>query len=328
MRSRSAVPACPALPREVLARHWVWPEELYETTDRGPGVGDRHMRLWLHLADRRVLALRFAALDAPDDRVIAPTVAALAGDLRGERQGLELPDVGYVHVLYAAPVAPPPTMNAATGRSEGPLRWAPGLDGEVLDALQSLRGRRFYLSVRNYNRLAPLPPELRARRLQALRRFPALVAPILLTAHAYPNCADGQRHARRHADPEVEAAIDRGRDLTGALARHYGISRALVRSALNAEFWDISYGMRRMHPGLARCASRQQAPGKRLGARPRTGWPAQLSALHRQRRGERAVTVTACGGGSSAQLRPRLGGYLVQAATALLAALSAACRCE
>ncbi len=232
------------LPTDVLARRWVWAEELYATTARGFGAQDNQMRVWLHLADGRVLALRFAALTAPDDRVIAPTVAALAGDLRGVRQGLELPGVGYVHVLYAAPVAPPPAISAYNGHVLGSLHWTPGLDGEVLEALMRLRGTKFFLSVRNYNRLATLPEPVRSRRLQALRRFPALVAPLLLTAHQYPNCFDGQRHAWRHPDPEVEAAMDEGRDLTVALARHYGISRGLVRAQVNAEYWEANYQAR------------------------------------------------------------------------------------
>jgi len=203
------------------------------------------MRLWLHLADGRVLALRYANLTSPDDRAIAPAVAALAGDPRGVRQGLQLPDIGYVHVLYGAPLAPPPAIDPRTGRIQGNLFWSFDLDGAVIAALSALRGHKFFLSLRNYNRLATLPPEQRERRLQALRRFPALVAPILLTAHQYPNCFDGQRHARRHADAAVEEAIDRGRDLIGALARHYGISRGLVRAPLNAVYWEAGYEMRR-----------------------------------------------------------------------------------
>ena len=203
------------------------------------------MRLWLHLADGRVLALRYANLTSPDDEAIAPAVEALAGDLRGVRQGLQLPKIGYVHVLYGAPLAPPPVIDARTGRLMGGPIWSDGLDKEVIAALSALRGHKFFLSLRNYNRLATLPPVQRERRLQALRRFPALVAPILLTAHQYPNCFDGQRHAWRHADAEVEAAIDEGRDLTGALARHYGISRGLVRSPVNAVYWEAGYEMRR-----------------------------------------------------------------------------------
>lgn len=233
------------LPLCVLARQWVWPEQLYDAPPRGFGDQDRQMRVWLALADGRVLALRFAQLASPDDRAIAPALAALEGDLRGLRQGLEPPGVGYVHVLYGAPLAPPPRIRARSGRVEGNLVWAPGLEAEVLEVLRSLKGLKFYLSVRNYNRLATLPDEVRLRRLQALLRFPPLVAPILLTAHQYPNCFDGRRHAWRYPNPDVEAVIDQGKDLTGALARHYGISKGLVRSAVNAEYWEAGYEARR-----------------------------------------------------------------------------------
>jgi hypothetical protein len=82
--------------------------------------------------------------------------------------------------------------------------------------------------------------------MQALHRFPALVAPVLLTAHRYPNVVDGKRHAWREVDEAVEAAIDAGRDLTGALAAHYGISRGLVRASVNAEYWHApSHASRR-----------------------------------------------------------------------------------
>lgn len=287
------VVACPSptLPPEVRARHWVWPDELYETAARGPGAQDRHMRLWLHLLNGRVLALRFAALEAPDDGVIAPAVPALAGDLRGERQGLELPGVGYVHVLYAAPVAPPPAICAWNGRIQGPLLWTPGLDAEVLDALSRLYGERFYLSVRNYNRLATLPVEQRTRRLQALRRFPALVAPILLTAHRHPNCFDGERHAWRQADPEAEAAIDQGRDLIGALARHYDISRGLVRAAVNAEYWDMHDEMRRSVLVM-------------LDALPANKRPPSAMALMREREGLQSYLLLLGGDEADTPLKP------------------------
>lgn len=272
MESRCPLVTCPPLPPEVRARHWCWPDELYETAARGAGAMDRQMRLWLHLADGRVLALRLAALEAPDDSAIAPVVNALASDLRGERQGLELSEVGYVHVLYAAPVAPPPAICAWNGRIQGRLSWTAGLDAEVLDTLSKLYSERFYLSVRNYNRLAALPPERRLRRLQALQRFSALVAPILLTAHRHPNCFDGERHAWRQADPEVEAAIDQGRDLVGALARHYGISRGLVRAAVNADYWDMPDEMRRSVLAM-------------LDALPANKRPPNAMALMREREG-------------------------------------------
>lgn len=63
------------------------------------------------------------------------------------------------------------------------------------------------------------------------------MAPILLTLHHSPNLFDGKRHAWRMKSASVEAAIDEGKDLTGALARFWGISRGLVRAPVNAAMW-------------------------------------------------------------------------------------------
>ncbi len=68
-----------------------------------------------------------------------------------------------------------------------------------------------WVSVRNYNRLVLLNKPLRERRFQALRRFGALVAPVLLTARERPRL--DARDAWREHDDDVLAAIDQGRDL-------------------------------------------------------------------------------------------------------------------
>lgn len=234
----------------IRARLWVWPHALREH--------DEMPRLWLVLADGRVLALRLAHVPFGDDAVLAPLAAALLPDVRGLRWELQDPATfGWVQVLYAAPVVPPLDAHHA-GFVLRPdfQRFVAALDGEVLGLLARLERqphlsaitrrdgqtphplpRPFFASVRNYNRLVTLPAELSKRRLQALERFPALVAPIVLTAHRAPNCFGGKRHAWRDADPTVEAAIDAGHDLTGALAARYGVSRGLVRHPINSEFW-------------------------------------------------------------------------------------------
>lgn len=244
-------PDCP-LPEGVRARLWVSPHAL--------GARDLDARLWLVLADGRVLALRLPQVATGDDAVIAPLIGHLGPDERGMLWSLEDAAFGYAHVLYAAPVVPPlDSGHAACALEAGFQRFVAALDGEVIALLQRLMRlphpaaitrpdgqaphplpRPFFLSIRNYNRLATLPPGLRERRMQALARFPALVAPILLTAHRYSNAFDGKRHAWREKDLAVEAAIDAGRDLTGVLAAHYGISRGLVRHALNAEYWHAA----------------------------------------------------------------------------------------
>jgi hypothetical protein len=243
----------------VRARLWVsgyrlWPPDCYP-------------RLWLVLTDGRALALRLGEKWLGQDEVIAPIVAALVDDRRGEQYSLTLPEVGYVHVLYAAPVVPSLARDHAAFVFDPDFQsYVQALDRDVVALLASFErpdspaavtghpvGRephppptRYLASIRNYNRLATLPAEQRERRLQALRRFPALVAPILLTLHHSPNHFDGKRHAQRYKDETVEAATDAGRDLVGALAHFWGISRGLVRAPINAVIWgDREVGRRR-----------------------------------------------------------------------------------
>jgi len=249
-----AVPPAPTFampwPTRLRARLWVSPRALR--------ANDEFPRLWLALIDGRVLAVRLDRRRFGDDSVLAPLIEAFADDVRGNRYLIDdLPGVGFVQVLHAAPVAPPLAANHAGFVFSGEFqRFVAALDGEVMRLLLSLERaptpaaitRRdgqsphpwpqpFFASVRNYNRLITLPPSLRERRMQALIRFPALVAPILLTAHRHPNTFDGKRHAWREKDAAVEAAIDQGRDLIGSLAAHYGISRGMVRAPLNRSFW-------------------------------------------------------------------------------------------
>lgn len=240
----------PRLPVGVHARLWVSPRALRQR--------DEYPRLWLILRDGRALAVRLARAHWGDDGVLSPLAEAFADDLGEHRHWLDdLPGVGFAQVLHAAPVLPP--LNAEhAGFVLDPdfQRFVAALDAEAMRLLQSLEReptpaaitrrdgesphplpQRFFASIRNYNRLVALPAQQRERRRQALFRFPALVAPILLTAHRFPNLFDGKRHAWREKDEAVQTAIDQGRDLTGALAAHYGISRALVRAPINAQYW-------------------------------------------------------------------------------------------
>lgn len=243
------------LPPLVRACLWLTAEEVREH--------DGRPRLWLHLRDGRVLAFMLPCAVWRDAQIVALLAAAVAEDQRGLLHTLELPDFGSVQVLYAAPVLPLPiavempyTRNSEIrdrGTQRGLARhdlllFMHGLDIEVLGVLGSLSCMNFLSSVRNYNRLAVPPPgqreDWRTRRLQALRRFPGLLTPLLLTEHRHPNMCSGKRHAWRHPAPAVEAAIDNGRDLTGALAEHYAISRALVRAPMNAGLWAAGYETR------------------------------------------------------------------------------------
>lgn len=216
----------------VCARLWLSPAEL--------GENDRDARLWLHLDDGRVLAFRLPADRFGDDRAAALLAVAVADDARGMLLEIRDPAFGYAIPLYAAPPAPMPNLPWGHPRHEAARRFAEGLDQEVLRLLAGMEGHRAYASVRNYNRLAALAPVLRERRMQALARFPVLAAPVLLTAHHRLEHFGGKRHAWRNPDDAVTEAIDRGRDLVGALAVHFGISRGLVRSPLCGAMWGAT----------------------------------------------------------------------------------------
>lgn len=242
------------LPPTVRARLWL-PGRVF-------GPADDQPRLWLLLADGRVLAFRLPKVALGDDAVIAPLAEAVAGDPRGLRWEIEHPAFGWAQALYAAPVLPAPKKeHAAFFFDPDYALFAAGLDAEIMRLLLFLERephppaitrrdgeaphplpRLYVASVRNYNRLATLAPMQRERRMQALARFPMPVAPLLLTLHHAPNVWDGKRHARREKDAAVIDAIDQGRDLAGALARHYGVSKGLVRSPLCAQMWPLRDG--------------------------------------------------------------------------------------
>ena len=115
----------------IRARLWV-PGEAFTP-------GDNQPRLWLHLSDGRVLALRLGHAKLGDDAVIDPLVEALSDDLNGYRYSLELDNVGYVHVLYAAPVLPQARhWHAGFVLDPGFRHYAAGLDVEVLRLLVAL----------------------------------------------------------------------------------------------------------------------------------------------------------------------------------------------
>lgn len=216
------------LPPGVRARLWL----------RGDWLGLRNERwyLWLHLDDGRVLAFYLPEGAGADDQAVAELVTQVATDYRGTLLEVRLGE-GVAIPLYAAPAVALPALPWGDPRHGAARRFAEGLDQEVLSLLASLNRHRHWDSLRNYNRLAALDPDRRERRLQALTRFPLLVAPILLSAHRELDFAGGKRQAWRDPDGAVLDAIDQGRDLAGALARHYGISKGLVRAPICATMW-------------------------------------------------------------------------------------------
>ncbi|MDW8311110.1 MAG: HIRAN domain-containing protein [Burkholderiales bacterium] len=202
-------------------------------------------RLWLRLGDGRVLAFRCFRTRAGDEGLIDLIVERIASDLEGRDCVLELPGARQAELLDAAPVNPFVRMGSRAIRGARLLaarqRWLSGLDQGVLELLDRLTrdcgGQHRFASCRNYNCLLLLDAERRRRRMQALERFPALVAPLLLTAHRDFSLHRARPHAERVPSEAVEAAIDAGRDLVGALAAEYGISRGLVRAPLQATYW-------------------------------------------------------------------------------------------
>jgi len=211
--------------------------------DLGLGSGRPDDAVWLYMRDGRVLVLVIAGGAQFDIAAALPHwVVQLADDARGLKVAVQSPSTGadQAAVVYALPPSPLPLLTPAHPQWQAAQAFAATLDAELLDLLQDFctHSRQNWLSVRNYNRLVLLDARHRQHRLQALRRFGALVAPMLLTAHRRPQF--GARDAWRAHDDEVLAAIDQGRDLTGTLAGHYGIGRALVRAPLCQHPWPAS----------------------------------------------------------------------------------------
>lgn len=219
----------PALP--TLLDHLV-----FRNTDCGPQEHPLASDLvWLRLRDARVLVLRVPLgrprLTLGDMQRLA---AALADDPRGMEVHLHLPGQPPITAEVAYRLCPDPRLelNVPPAMAQRVADFCTALDSEVMALLRDLatQGGVTWASVRNYNRMVLLDETLRQRRLQALQRFGALVAPVLLTAHG--SVRRGDRDAWREHDDDVLDAIDLGRDLTGTLAAHYGIKRALVRAQL------------------------------------------------------------------------------------------------
>ena len=189
------------------------------------GADDADARLWLQLDDGRVAALRLPAGFFEDDSLV-PVVTR---QLRDGTDTPHLPGGERAVALPAAPVTPLPALAWGDPRHETARRFAAALDQDILRCLAVLNEPWTFDSVANYNRLALLDPERRRRWFQALERFPLLAAPVLLTAHTRLDAAD-PAPTPRDAAPAVIEAVERGRDLTGALARHEGVSRSLVRA--------------------------------------------------------------------------------------------------
>lgn len=193
--------------------------------------------LWLLRTDGRIDAIHLPAQHFGDDA----RLPALVGELDAQPQQEHLVSTlfGDIVRLRDAPAVPMPRWAISWGHpAHQRLRaFAQHLDATTLHVLGELEAPGPFLgSVENYNRLASLPAQIRERRMQALLDFPPLVVPLLLRAHGWPSLLPDQYEnhtppARPPTyPPAVLHAIDHGRDLIGALAAHYRVGRALVRS--------------------------------------------------------------------------------------------------
>lgn len=238
-RTRTA-PRSATDPKHLRAHVWIEARHFFSRAD-----AQQFCWLWLLGGDGRVHALRLDAARCGDARLPTSLLAHFAAE-----PDMPIPStkrLGPAFPLPNAPVVPLPRWSVSWGH---PLQialraFAAELDAEVLEMLGWLEAPGpCFGTVENYNRLALLPAAIRAHRLQALREFPPLVAPLLLDTLDRPDMfATDEDEPQRRAHPEraiaaVLEAMDRGRDLVGALATHYGISRALVRAPFCRERWQ------------------------------------------------------------------------------------------
>jgi hypothetical protein len=228
------------LPADVRARVWIEARTFFSRES-----ARENCWLWLLYADGRVRAVMLWAKCLGRDDWLPDLLARL--DAAPDGVVRDAPEFGWAWALHRAPVVPLPRWAISWGHpAQAALRvFAEALDAEVLAALGRLEvPGPFFGSVENYNRLATLPQPTRRHRLQALGEFPPLVAPILLDCAERPHMFgdgedEGPLQPYRHdawCAPVLEA-VDRGRDLIGALARHYRVDRALIRSPLFREPW-------------------------------------------------------------------------------------------
>ena len=220
--------------------------------------------LWLLQRDGQVRAMVLPSRCMERDELLPGLVRACRAEHKAETPADARQN--QIRVLPNAPIVPLPRWAVSWGHPvQRAIRaFAARLDAATLEALGDLEAPGpFVGSTQNYNRLASLPAPIRRRRLQALADFPAWLAPLLLEPCVHPDMFGDEyeddrpwRHRpspiesgllrdvtgcrnRRGAVDEILDAIDRGRDLIGAIAGFHGVDRALIRSPLGRTPWRL-----------------------------------------------------------------------------------------
>ena len=238
-----ALAASPAalLPGTVRARVWI-DARCFFSRDNSQSCW-----LWLLRGDEgqrgQVVALRLLARLYRRDDLLERILAALDGDGKLRLQG----SVEELSPLDDAPIVPVTRWAVSWGSPvwQDIRHFASLLKPGILVTLGRLEAAEgFYGSVGNYNRLAQLPVSVCHHRLQALERFPPLVAPLLVDELERPEMFNSRARDKTvmelceaDADAAVLDAMDQGRDLVGALADYWEVSRSLVKSPLLREPW-------------------------------------------------------------------------------------------
>ena len=227
------------LPVRVRAHVWIEARHFFSRSD-----AQNRCWLWLVRDDGQVRALVLPSQYLNRNSLLPDLVRLFDADQDEESMPGATLDVA--RALPHAPVVPVPRWQVSWGHPvQRAIRdFAAHLDPDVLHALGDLETPGPFLgSTANYNRLAALHEPVRSHRLQALAQFPPLVAPVLLDVLARADMfGDGMENAHSLAHPHtckaLFTAIDRGRDLIGALATHWHVDRALVRSPLCRAPWS------------------------------------------------------------------------------------------
>lgn len=235
----SECPATSPSPLGVRAHVWIEARHFFSRAD-----AQNRCWLWLLRHDGQVRVLILPAHCLGKDELLPDLVQLFDADQ--DEESLPGATLEVARSLPNAPVVPVPRWAVSWGHpvQRAIREFAALLDPNVLHALGELEAPGpFFGSAENYNQLARLGEPVRTHRLQALAGFPPLVAPLLLDVLHRPDMFGDDEYEdrpspRRRNNPELLDAIDRGRDLIGALATHYRVDRALVRSPLCRSPWS------------------------------------------------------------------------------------------